>query len=240
MLNPWSKSRYPHAGQRATGYTMNRRMTSRPTRRGTFNYLERKQINRSIALTPLAAGAVVLLNRVAVGTNDNQRIGNQVMLKTLQIHVEIRALAASFTQRMRIALVYDRQPNGALTTIGSIFDTNNPRGFMNLNRRLRYKILWNSGLFTMGQFNSGNTIDTTAFEVYIKTDLPVQYSGTGDDIDDITTGAVLFVVQAEAILGINSHEIEADIRLRYTDGRTTGREYAGRPKLKGGHGVINR
>lgn len=94
---------------------------------------------------------VVTLNCIAEGSDFYQRIGREVKIASIQLVCNIipGGTYPAAADRLKVALVYDRMPNGTTPTIQDIFlDVDksggtkcDPESHINLSNRKRFKIL---------------------------------------------------------------------------------------------------
>lgn len=98
--------------------------------------------NANIGFSMAPLGQTVALSTIAQGTNFNQRIGNHVTSKYVhfRICVQIGAAATGTSADCcyRFSVVLDKQPNGALATFGTIWDTAVADGALALRNAAQY------------------------------------------------------------------------------------------------------
>lgn len=169
--------------------------------------------------------AVQSLVRTATGTTSITRIGNEITITSINIYIEVYATTPSATGVLkntgRLFLVYDKQPNGVMATFANINDSaTTPFGFRNLNNRMRFKTLWDSGLFSISD-NTGNKDYHHCWSVFMNTSLPVGYSTSGSNMTDIQTGNLMLFNQVDTP-STSLFKVQGRIRLRFTDGKQVG------------------
>lgn len=173
---------------------------------------ELKFLDTDIAGTYTTTGAVVALNLIAQGTDNTNRVGRAINLKSLYItgFVGSDGTAASC---YRYLVVYDRSPQGALPAITDFFTTADMRGMVNLNNVERFSILADKRgavEFSQGRYNQ--------IKEYIKLNLSTLYNGTGAPIANIASGGLYFVRMGnESVIGVFPTSLTLFARLRYTD-----------------------
>lgn len=189
-----------------------------------------------------SAGVVRLINGIGAGTDFYQRVGRKVKLASVMLkgHVTLispgtGATASSESYPIRVAIVYDDQPNGSTPVVSDIFQavdaagsatSSSPYTPVNLNNRDRFTILkdWtmclkpiaNTG--TAGSYGDGMH-GTRDLNFYKKVNFDQIFGTTGSAIAAITTGAIYVVyyqLQAAQANGINA-TIRYQSRVRYTD-----------------------
>lgn len=191
-----------------------------------FPYIEKKQKDSnatSVTIASLAAtwSALTLLNGIASGVGPDGRLGRRLNMKSLMvrwIHFP-QTIAGSFIGDIRILVIYDRNPQGALPAITDILSVDSITGIMNLNNSDRFMVLIDDlPCQTQGRMGSAGS-PTLAGKYHRKFNLQSQYdeSATGG-IADITCGAIYFMWCASASTGAtNGTTITFSSRVRYTD-----------------------
>lgn len=175
---------------------------------------------QAISTTPF----LVLLNGLAPGTGDNQRLGRRIQMKSIELKGYIQPDTATTTSVERFAIVQDMQPNAAAPTFAGandgIYDAATPIALRNISNKSRFKVLWDSGLITNVSTVTAPTASNaiTTMEHYRKIDIPVQYNaGTAGTIADIQTNSLYFVGIGNIAAGTGDVTLVANIRIRYDD-----------------------
>jgi hypothetical protein len=159
--------------------------------------------NASAAINPvLAAGNVVAYNLVAQGTDFTNRIGRQIMNKSILFRASVQNNQANDTPGdiVRIMLIYDDQPNSAVAVpaVTDILTTADIFSGINLNNRDRFKVLYDkrftlpSGVYSAGTLTVGSPVPKYV-EKFIKLNHPTIFSGTGGTIASIGSGSLLML-----------------------------------------------
>lgn len=187
---------------------------------------------------------VLPLNLIAPGTGSFNRIGRKANLKSLLVEMTIEHVysAQATTNNLtgnvvRVAIVWDKQPNGTLPVYSEIFSVTDQAGTEGSNyfdppkydNRERFKILRDEkAIFNIMapplSGGSGNTVvNYKLLKAYVKlpADCATTYSGQSatQTIADISTGA-LYVVLRSAIDSTDNFLLMRGgsyARLRYTD-----------------------
>jgi len=168
-------------------------------------------------------GTVSLMNPIAAGTDFTERIGRKITAVAVQLSGTIKPTAAVAAQcRVKILVLYDAQPNGALPAVTDILTAATPNSFMNLNNRDRFKILIEDGC-DMAYYdanNGGNNVlgspTTYTINKYKKINLPSVFDGTGGAITDFTTGSIILLTIGD-YTGAQSYTATIASRIRFTD-----------------------
>ena len=179
--------------------------------------------------SPVNVTPPTVRNFIAGGINDNERIGNTIVITSISARFCMLATVNSTLHCYRFMLIWDKQPNKALAILADIFvgaPPHHPNDFNDLESRDRFVTVWNSGTFIMGGLGSDN--DGRAIEFYCKCRAQTVFSDNAGVIGSMVTGALLFVQIRDG--GIVAEAVNGDyqFRLRYTDGR-----YGGKPMFWG-------
>lgn len=190
-------------------------------------------------LNPGTAPTFQLLNGLQLGTAAYQRIGNKIAMKSLYWSVAFGLQSSDADPAtdtginnvpVRFMIVYDKQANGVLPTLGDLlsgfsgignataraFDVNSPN---NLNNRDRFIVLADKRFILQTGGPSSRYI-----KKYKRLNTSVSYKSgaTVGDISDITSGSLFCVYYRDADLsGVTDPSavvtMTGDIRLRYQD-----------------------
>jgi len=182
-----------------------------------FHYIPTADTQNTISVAD--TGHVVLLNAMAQGTSASQRIGNQILNKSITARIDYEHLAGTteWTQ-MDFALLYDRQPNGALAGITAIYNAASCIGTFNETNKKRfvvlaYKRVSKSAWSATGTLNHNGPLRVTMFK---KMSLPTMFSGPEGAIGNIKTGAILLAVRVNTLATLD-WDILYQTKLTYTD-----------------------
>lgn len=205
-----------------------------------INRPELKSVDISAAGAIISSGlnatpALILCNDILAGTGFNQRVGRTVNMKSIHIRGGVmwtNQAGNANGEQVRIALVYDRQPNGATPSYSDIFTSvdlsgntgSGPLDFTNVNNADRFTILcdehivYPSTSIANAQLAQDQTQKVTFDRFVDLKGIPVHYKAdAGAAISDIASGALFLVTsgtQAAATAGTAFNWLG---RLRYTD-----------------------
>jgi len=191
-------------------------------------------------LTLNSTPQITLINAVQEGAGGFNRIGRKIMMKSIRITGVIAPTGnatANVGELNRMALVYDRAPNGAFPVFTDIFNgqfqtgTNIPTLIsgphpVNFERfivlREKYWVLpTNSGASTNGTVALVNHPEENAkFDMYIKLpNLVAHYSGTTNPvgIGQYQNGALYIVTNGSSAAGSEYSLLGVVTRLRFWD-----------------------
>lgn len=84
---------------------------------------ELKEIGKAFSQNPTSAGgAIAYINdAISTGADITDRVGRHIVSKQIQVNYEVYVTGQTFDSGF-IALVYDRQPNGAFPSFGDVFN----------------------------------------------------------------------------------------------------------------------
>jgi len=175
---------------------------------------------------------LLLLNGCIAGSQNYNRIGRKINLKSLQIHGDfINHDTTTIAVKARMLIVFDKQSNGAAPGFADIITSQDITGatsstvndMVNLNNRDRFEIIRDT-FVTLGP------IDTTATQSYASAPLiqsvdtyiklgnreTVYNAGTAGTVGDIQSGA-LYVFWISNTTNATGCDFVGSFRLRFTD-----------------------
>lgn len=175
-------------------------------------------------------GTITMINGCAAGTDNTNRIGRKITLKSYEVRgtitpVDTLVTGANCVQtsHCRLMIVYDRQPTGSLPSISDILNSANSNDMVNMQNGHRFLILTNFECSVGPQ-----VADTTATQavmhgstgvpvrIYRRLNLPEQFDGTGSTISDIVNGAMYCVTVGDQAAGTGATSV-LSARIRFTD-----------------------
>lgn len=202
-------------GYRKGGYSKSRRTIGV----GTNSY---KFTDTTALSSPcITTGNLTLLGAVGQGTDENQRLGRNTMMKSIQFKGELQAGATNAQSIARVILLYDRQPNKAAPVMADILTSVTYNAFRNLDNKDRFVILMDKMYSVIGPGGTGVSTESVqrAIDKYIKLpNLLTNYtnSGTGTSAD-ITTGSLwLFTLGDQSTASLGS-SLNYYARVRFVD-----------------------
>ena len=208
---------------------------------------ELKGVDTLLALTPIPSttstnDAIFVTNLIAPGNGSYNRVGRKVQLDSLRLKglIQHAYQAAATTANVlsnvvRMVVVYDKQPSGALPVFSDIFGNTVQAGtesslfldslrYDNTERFmiLRDKVINFDAESTPPVGGSQNTVFETAyFDEYINVNKTTNYSGQSatQTIADISSGALYVIFRAQLnTTGASQCAVSnATARLRYRD-----------------------
>jgi len=181
------------------------------------------------------------INLLAVGASTFQRIGRGVHMKSCYLRGALFPSGNAGTyagEYLRIAVVYDRQTNGAFPNYADIFLTvdsggngsNGPFDMPNLNNSERFVILADEHFSLPSTFVSGSGGQTqqaaavadqaqcTNIDRYIKIkDFPINFKADTATIGSISSGALYVITVGSQAAATAGATFNYATRVRYTD-----------------------
>jgi len=177
------------------------------------------------------------VNLITIGASENNRIGRRIEMASLHLKGVITQTANTTTIQdyARLAVVYDRQPNAALTTSNIIFQDIAPDGAsgsrpcsgVNPDQRERFLVLADIKLTLPASVHASGTtgatdgsIQTFNINRFIKLNgLTTHYQSDTSPaiIGDVSSGALLVVGMGNLSSGSEGWQFVGTWRLRYAD-----------------------
>lgn len=204
--------------------------------------VEAKAVDLPITTFPVdTTGKVQLINGLVVGANAFQRIGRKISLLSVRMTGYIQWAQAGTTpstEYLRVALVYDKQPDGVSPTWAQVFTTVDSGGTAtststaqpNLDnkdrfiilRDMRYKadfVTANAGGPPLIQ-PSAQTECKWVFDEFIRLKgIPTQYSATSNTgtVSDVQTGGLFVLTLGSSASVDTQYSSRIWTRVKYTD-----------------------
>lgn len=184
----------------------------------------------------LAAGAVLILPAAVAGaepaaaytglTETNLirqdatvagRIGNKVVIKSVQVTAHFNVLAVANSGSIRAMLVYDRQPNGAFPILTDIIIAQpagaaSPLSGINIANKSRFQMVRDQYFCINGGGESSKTLS-----MYCKGRWEVEYGANAGNIGDFRTGAMYFIAFYLTAIAVAPTLSFLHVRNRYYD-----------------------
>jgi len=173
----------------------------------TYTVPEKKYNDENGAFSISDTGTIRLLNGLLLGTSATTRVGQKIMMKSVQIRFQITGPDAGNTPTLnsvwlRCMIVYDAQPNGQTFTFGDLLEdastSNVAISPLSMANSSRFKILYNKVHTIQSQLATSVEVPTFSDmwdETYQKLNLETHYSNSNNgDIQDIRTGALFLAM----------------------------------------------
>jgi len=177
---------------------------------------EFKSVDVAGAYTANTTGAIQLLNGIARGDDINERIGRQVILKSIEMHVvNYVTPTTGIDQTQRILVVYDSQTNATALTILQVLNFVTTISLKNLENRKRFSILLDKLINLNASGESGSKV---CWKWYKKLNHETTFNnGDAATVADITTGSLYLISIGSEAAGATAGGTEMQCRIRYTD-----------------------
>jgi len=165
----------------------------------------------------VAFTGITELNDIQQGATVYQRIGVKVLMRSIRLRGTLQASAITALCHVRLAVIYDRQPNGAAPAIGDIYVDCNGAGGTSLSSSIN---ITNKNRFTVlrDQLIPMDPAQELTKEVdwFIPCRLQSEYKASGATIGDISTGSLILVAGAINAAGFTNFS-NFRCRIRYED-----------------------
>lgn len=235
----YSRSRYGYRQRnsynRSVAQSVRRRDTALALRGWVPGGVVEKKYN-DVTFTAQAVNTTVVIGSafaIAQGAGVTQRIGNKILVKSIQFigtFIPQNAGTAqvstySPSQMVRMLVLVDKQPNGALPAASDVFESGtNVFSPINLSNRDRFVVIKDK-MYTLGPAVSTATANQYAFggdcirlcKFYKKLRLPVTFGGSTSAITDLRTNNIIVVLFGSVATGTNDAQLDGYMRVRYVD-----------------------
>lgn len=192
---------------------------------------EKKYNDETGAFSISDSGTIRLLNGLFLGTSATTRIGQKIMIKSMQIKFQITGPDAGNTPTLnsiwlRLMVVYDDQTNGATPALSDIIEDASSSTVVlspiSMANSQRFRILYNKVCVVQSQLATSVEVPTFSDlwdETYQKLNLETHYSNSNaGDVTDIRKGGLFLVMVAFTnATSANQPGVTYYSRIRYTD-----------------------
>lgn len=171
---------------------------------------ELMKYNNSLSTSVTAAsGYIIHLSAIAQGDNTNNRHGNSIFLRYINIKGNVRIGSAEPYTRVRVALVIDNQQIGDTSpALTDCYQTASPDSFLNTSTVGRFKVLL-SRVFNLSPDKPIASMDINKVVRH-----HVRFNGTA--ATDIQKGGVYLLAMSDQYTG-TAPSFDANYRLSYYD-----------------------
>jgi len=175
--------------------------------------------------TQVATGSSIHV--IPQGTTGSTRIGRKVTLTDINLHGHAGSGSTNDVEtapvpiQVKVAVVLDRQANGAVPAATDIWTTSTSvNSFLNLANKGRFKILymWNETLHPTAGAGAGDAENDWAGELKIinwskKVKIPIEFDSTTGAITEVKSNNITIWTCASSAVG----SVTLTSRVRYTD-----------------------
>lgn len=168
--------------------------------------------------TSLTQSSMVLLNGIAEGVGVNDRVGQQVIMRSIEVKVRFWVSwgASADAVTGRFLLVLDRESHAANPSITDILTEDSVRSLKRYSNRKRFKILWDQTVDAVHEVATA-TDQAYSFKYYKRVEIPMEFNAAGTEyIASINKGA-LFMVQVDNTSGATDTYLTGYSRVLYSD-----------------------
>lgn len=162
-------------------------------------------------INPGVSPVITLLNGLTQGDDISNREGRQIRLKSVDISQAYSMNGAAFGTIIRMMLVLDKQPNGAVFNSADLLQNTDTVAFRQLDNRRRFLIL-EDRKYTISSTGPIIGYDRVYKEIDIKTTYDDSNAGTIADIE--TNALYLLFISNEAT---NVPQVRVSARIRWLD-----------------------
>jgi hypothetical protein len=168
------------------------------------------------------AGTAVHFTNIAQGTGESERMGRSIVIKKISIKMYIATSSTQGPDLYRVALVLDKQCNGAAANITDIWESNSLISFNNLANSKRFVILKNWDI-QIGHTNVTTNFDSNTrfyqtgykwMKYHKDCDIRIDYDSTTGAISEVKSNN-LFMIGISA--ADDQTNYAATVRIRYAD-----------------------
>jgi len=166
-----------------------------------------------------SSNSIVSLNTIAEGSSNQQRIGRKALMLSLYLQLQVVVDAAStfVNTIVRMVVLWDKQPNGALPTWANVLNLpgtgNNAVEMLapnNLSNSKRFDTLidkrWN--------FHK-DFIEGFHYKKYIRLNRTTQYNGAAAAVGTIATGNLVILFAGPIVVAGATPDVIGTARLRF-------------------------
>jgi hypothetical protein len=155
------------------------------------------------------------LNPIGQGTDTNQRIGNEYIMKAFNMRYSFattgQTTAADETNVFRLIVIYDKQSKGVAPAVADILSLPRPDSTFQDSQKGRFIVLYD--MYNYVGLNSQMVCCDSVLE---KIDLQVICNSTGSTISSIVTGAVYLLCISDSTI-VPNPVLNFNTRVAYTD-----------------------
>lgn len=173
--------------------------------------VEWKNSTAGTTVTPGTTSTLTHFNGLSQGNSSTTRVGDKVKFKRLFIRGEVVINSAGSAVVVRLMVVRDRQPNGAIFGITDLLVADSTIDLNNLKYGKRFKVYMDKKIPLS---INGNRV--AQFKKYIPLNFETDYSlGTAGTVADISKNSLYFILMSTD--NTNKPTVTYNRRLRFID-----------------------
>ncbi len=178
---------------------------------------EKQFYDVSGSVNPVVTPTAQCLNAIPEGDDDGNRQGRSIRAKELEVRLNFySATAATNSQVVRVFIVKDNMPQGAVPSVGTLFE-GGTQGILNMpildSQQGRFKWIYDE-TFTLGAVTGGQ--DAKVIVIKQKLDHHIAFIGSTGTTASVGQGTLWLFVLTDTISG-NASTGAFYSRLRYYD-----------------------
>lgn len=180
---------------------------------------ELKVLDSVVGLNANTSADQTHLNVCQQGDAMNQRNGQRIFIKSVQLSLDVKGASAGVDQTITVALLRLKQNNGASanasTNYGLAYSATSPLALRAISTQSQVEVIrrWVIDLNRVEESGSERII-----KFYKKMNLPVYYNATnGGTVADIDKNALVLIARGDEAQGTTSATVVGYARVRFTD-----------------------
>lgn len=177
---------------------------------------ERKNVDTNSTLAPPLTSsftAPTLLNGLAQGVNNSERIGRKAVMKSLSLRYTYDGTASDGDSQVRILIIYDKQANGALPAASDVIPNQTFTSHIQLANADRFVVLMDE----VSESRQSSALNISGSR-YLKCNLETIFGGSTSGIASINSGSIFIMAANNADPTIGAvGALYFSTRVRYTD-----------------------
>lgn len=177
------------------------------------SHVEKKFFDKTISSSECSTtGTITHINAITQGNDYNNMLGRQTQMKSVSVHGYVAVGATPTSAAIRLLVVYDKSPSGALPAITDILTVASMGGHVNLNNSSRFVILYD-------RFGELEVTDKSIqnINLYRRIDLPATQKSNDGAIANYVTGAMYLVTVGNLATGVTAPVANVITRIRFVD-----------------------
>lgn len=176
---------------------------------------EQKSVVTAASIQIDNGGTIQYVSNVTKGTTDQTRVGNKIVLKSLWLKSCIRTPTTAADQYVRVVVIEDKKPSGALPTWTTIWNTVNPYSFRNEDYITRFRI-WHDRMINVNRPSESDSL--IPHNWYRKTFRPIFYNdGVAGTVADCQQSAFYIGVIGSEVNGSTDAYLDYNFKITFTD-----------------------
>lgn len=160
------------------------------------------------------------INLIPQGVTENSRVGRKCVIKSIYFKCLLfSSVTVQVTNSIQLALVWDKQANGADAAYTDIWEANLFNSFINLANSSRFRILKTFRVTLKPTVNLASTTNFNAHKLlkyYKKCNIPLEFDSTTGAITEVKSNNLAWYAIASSSDGTAT--LAMTTRIRFSDG----------------------